>query len=66
MTFSRLFGEPLKLRPLYISKVNTAGQIGLVATILAGLGHGIEVMLVVDMLIYLVAATTLLSGQATS
>ncbi len=56
--------QRLKMEPLFISKVNTTAQIALAALILAQLGlrfdsHGAD-----QILIYAVAATTLLSGGA--
>jgi cardiolipin synthase len=56
--------QRLKMEPLFISKVNTTAQIALAALILAQLGlhfdsHGAD-----QLLIYAVAATTLLSGGA--
>ncbi len=49
-------------RPLYVSKLNTVAQITLVAVVLAGLGLDAQVMAAVNPLIWLVAATTLISG----
>ncbi len=50
------------VRPLYVSKINTAAQITLVMAVLAELGLGFDVKSGVDVLTYLVAATTVLSG----
>ena len=47
-----------------ISKLNTFAQLVLAALTLAMLGLGIGDALVIDILIYTVAATTLLSGTA--
>ena len=52
----------LTMRPLRISKVNTAAQIVLAATILGVSGFGVEGALFIDVLVYVVAATTLISG----
>lgn len=49
-------------RPLYVSKLNTVAQITLVAVILAGLGIDSRAMAAIPPLIWLVAATTLVSG----
>ena len=54
----------LKMEPLFISKVNTAAQIALAALILAQLGLGVDSHGADQLLIYAVAATTLLSGGA--
>jgi cardiolipin synthase len=56
--------QRLKMEPLLISKLNTAAQIALAALVLAQRGlafnsHGLDVAL-----IFVVAATTLLSGGA--
>jgi cardiolipin synthase len=52
----------LTMRPVRISKVNTAAQIVLAAAVLGVSGFGVEDRLVIDVLVYVVAATTLLSG----
>lgn len=49
-------------RPLYISKLNTAAQITLVAVVLGGLGVDPGVMVAITPLIWIVTATTLASG----
>ncbi len=54
----------LKMRPLMISKLNTVAQFVLPAYVLAELGLGINHVRLVAALIYLVAATTALSGAA--
>jgi cardiolipin synthase len=56
--------QRLKMEPLFISKVNTTAQIALAALILAQLGLGLDSHGVDQVLIYVVAATTLLSGGA--
>jgi cardiolipin synthase (CMP-forming) len=57
-----VMGNRVVVQPSKISKVNTASQICLAAVILAKLGPGIDVGLAIDFLIYLVGATTLMSG----
>ncbi len=57
-----LLTRSLRMKPLAISKINTFAQIVLAAVMLSGLGLGAPVGPAVDVLIYLVAATTLLSG----
>ena len=54
----------LKMRPLLISKLNTAAQIALIAVVLAHLGLGIDDRGAIALLVYVVAATTFLSGAA--
>ena len=52
----------VSMRPLRISKVNTAAQIVLAAAVLGASGFGIEGTLFINILVYAVATTTLLSG----
>jgi cardiolipin synthase len=52
----------LTMRPLRISKVNTAAQIILAAAVLGVNGFEVEGELLIEVLVYVVAATTLLSG----
>jgi len=54
----------LKMRPLMISKINTVAQFALPAYVLAQLGLAANREAVVVTLIYVVAATTVLSGAA--
>jgi cardiolipin synthase len=55
--------DGVRMRPLLISKINTAAQITLVALILANLGVGLAVGPgFISGLIYLVAVTTIASG----
>lgn len=56
--------QALTMEPLGVSKLNTAVQIALAAVCLARLGAGWEFGLVETGLIYLAAATTLISGVA--
>jgi len=55
-------GHTIVWEPLKVSKVNTALQIALIGVVLAELGPGLAVHQVVTALIYLVAATTVISG----
>jgi cardiolipin synthase len=57
-----VLGTPAQIRPLFISKVNTAVQIVLVATVLFLNGFHLAAPGLVTALVWLVAATTLLSG----
>lgn len=59
-----LLGQPLIIRPLMISKVNTALQIVLVAMALLLAGLGMAAPRTVQALIWAVAASTFTSGAA--
>ncbi len=61
---SWLMGSPLKIRPLLVSKLNTAAQIMFACLILGSLGFHIEATIVKLVLMGLVAALTLLSVAA--
>ncbi len=54
----------VKMRPLIISKINTATQIGLAAIVLAELGLKLDIMGLVDAMVYLVGVTTVISGAS--
>ena len=54
----------VRMRPLMISKINTAAQIALIALVLAELGLGFDVGGFLNFLIYVVAATTIVSGAS--
>ena len=54
----------VKMRPLLISKINTAAQLALAASVLAKLGFQIEIDGLIHVAIYLVAATTVISGAS--
>jgi cardiolipin synthase len=54
----------VKMKPLIVSKVNTAAQIGLAAVVLAELGFDLQIMGLVEMMIYAVALTTATSGAS--
>ncbi len=57
--------DGVKMRPLVVSKINTAAQIVLVTTVLANLAFPqLEWSQFVVVLVYLVTATTLASGGA--
>jgi cardiolipin synthase len=59
-----LLGQSVLIRPLYVSKLNTALQIVLVAVSLLLSGFGLAAPAVLMTLVWLVAATTLGSGAA--
>ncbi|MEE8332861.1 MAG: CDP-alcohol phosphatidyltransferase family protein [Alphaproteobacteria bacterium] len=64
VVLSHITVQPVLMRPLMISKINTATQIALIAVILAGLGLGTPLGVLPELLIYLVETTTILSGGA--
>ncbi len=60
-----VLAQSMRWEPLFISKLNTAMQIVLIAVLLARLGLGIGdfgLTTLIDLLIYGVAVTTILSG----
>ena len=57
-------GQPVSIRPLFISKLNTLAQIVLVALALFLAGFGLRLPLLQEGLIWIVVATTLGSGAA--
>lgn len=59
---SELIGPAVRMKPLFISKINTAAQIILAAFVLAQLGLGFEVFGLLGPLQYVVGATTVFSG----
>jgi cardiolipin synthase len=61
---SWLMGNPLKIRPLLVSKLNTVAQIVFACVVLGSLGFKIEVPVFKSVLMGLVATLTLLSIAA--
>ncbi|MEJ0018008.1 MAG: CDP-alcohol phosphatidyltransferase family protein [Acetobacteraceae bacterium] len=59
-----LLGHPVLIRPLYVSKLNTALQIVLIAASLLLSGFSLSAPNLMAVLVWLVAATTLGSGAA--
>jgi cardiolipin synthase len=59
-----VLGQPVAIRPLYISKLNTVLQIVLVAVILLQGGFGLSLPWLSEVLIWAVGGTTLASGGA--
>ncbi|MBV8578567.1 MAG: CDP-alcohol phosphatidyltransferase family protein [Acetobacteraceae bacterium] len=57
-----VLGQPVQIRPLYLSKLNTALQIVLVALALLLEGFGLAAPVLLTILIWAVAASTLASG----
>ena len=60
----RLLTRSLNMEPLMVSKVNTVAQIVLAAVVLGDSGLGLGLAMLVDALVFVVAATTLASGAA--
>ena len=54
----------VRMRPLLVSKINTAVQIALIALVLAELGLNFDLGSYLDALVYVVAATTVASGAS--
>jgi cardiolipin synthase (CMP-forming) len=61
---SWLMGDPLKIKPLLVSKLNTVAQIAFACVVLGSLGFNFEVPLFKLVLMGLVAVLTLLSIAA--
>ena len=61
---SWLIGNPLKIKPLLVSKLNTVAQIAFACVVLGSLGFQIEVSMLKLVLMGLVAVLTLLSIAA--
>ena len=57
-----VLGQPVQIRPLYLSKLNTALQVVLVALALLLEGFGLAAPALLTVLIWAVAASTLASG----
>ena len=57
-------GLPPRIKPIFISKANTAAQILLAALVLFLAGFGFSAPLLLEVMIWLVAATTFASGAA--
>jgi cardiolipin synthase (CMP-forming) len=59
-----LIGQVVVIRPLYVSKINTALQLVLIAATLFLSGFGLTAPLLLTVLTWMVAASTLVSGAA--
>lgn len=62
--FLQLMGQPARVRPLLVSKVNTAAQIALAAVVLAERAFAVSVEPGAEVAVWVVAATTVGSGAA--
>lgn len=56
--------QPVAIRPLFVSKVNTALQLALIAAALLVAALGLSARTVLEPLLWVVAASTLVSGAA--
>ena len=54
----------VKMHPLIVSKINTAAQLALAATVLGALGCAIDMEKLIDTAIYIVGTTTAISGAS--
>ncbi|MEZ5888983.1 MAG: CDP-alcohol phosphatidyltransferase family protein [Xanthobacteraceae bacterium] len=61
VTLALLVGKPVKIRPLYVSKLNTVAQIVFASVILGSLAFGFDANLLKTILMGLVATLTLVS-----
>jgi len=61
IVLSWLMGRPVSIKPFAVSKVNTLAQILLAGTVLGGLAFAIDVSMLRTVLVWLVAASTLVS-----
>ncbi len=59
-----MLGMPARIRPILVSKANTVAQIALAALALLLAGFALSAPLLLDAMIWLVAATTFASGAA--
>lgn len=61
---SWLMGDPLKIKPLWVSKLNTAAQIVFACVVLGSIGFEIKADVLTEIMMGVVACTTLLSIAA--
>ncbi len=64
IVLSWMLERPVSMKPLIVSKINTAGQILLAALVLADLGFQLGLAEIIRFLILVVAASTILSALA--
>ena len=62
VVISWFMDKPIAMKPLWISKVNTTGQIALAGTVLADLGFGWQIGSLLEIGLVLIAALTAASG----
>ncbi|MDA7945962.1 MAG: CDP-alcohol phosphatidyltransferase family protein [Hyphomicrobiaceae bacterium] len=61
---SWMLARPVPMRPLFVSKANTAGQIMLAAVVLGNLGFSLGLNMTVSVLIWVTGGLTILSAAA--
>lgn len=61
---ARASGKPLEVKPIFVSKANTAAQILLVVFVLANIAFGVAEDHVVKAIVIVAAGLTILSGAA--
>ncbi len=61
---SWLMGDPLKIKPLWVSKINTAAQIVFACVVLGSIGFEIKADYLIEAMMAVVTCTTLLSIAA--
>jgi cardiolipin synthase (CMP-forming) len=61
---SWLMGQPVEVRPLFISKMNTLGQITLASVVLAEFGLGLGLHKIVTIMVWIVGILTMASAGA--
>ncbi|MBH0239942.1 CDP-alcohol phosphatidyltransferase family protein [Methylobrevis albus] len=64
VVLSWVVGRPVAIEPIFVSKANTAVQLGFAAVVLAGLGYGWRIGGLIEVGVWLVAALTLASTAA--
>lgn len=64
VVLSWMITQPVRVAPLMVSKANTTGQIVLAAVVLGDLAFGLDLFLLRDLLIWSVAALTVISAAA--
>jgi cardiolipin synthase len=64
IVLSWMMERPVRVKPLLVSKINTAAQILLATLVLANFGFDLGLSGLVQFLIYTIAATTILSALA--
>jgi cardiolipin synthase len=61
---SWLMGQPVEVRPLFVSKMNTLAQITLASLVLAEFGLGLGVEWIVSVMVWIVGTLTMASAGA--
>ena len=64
LLLSWLMGARIKIAPLMVSKINTTAQIILAGLVLANLGYNLNLSGIIDLSLYVVVVSTIVSGVA--